>query len=252
MAKNFLGAIALVGCSFFGGVSSSPATATTIALVFDSLPSAQGWTYTSGPSTGSISHPEHTVYAVDGTTLTQTMVDKALDIDATAGYEISDPLDKNLNTIFRLRARVIDYETSGDSFSLGFDIQVHTDTRFALGFTDDNVVLSSTGGLFEIVGIDTSVFHDYRVEMLADGGLSLFIDDVLRGSGVAGAAPTRPWSVRFGDRSGFENANVEITEFSITQQVVPEPATTMLLAAGLVGFGALRNRKFVAYNYQRK
>ncbi|MAG92205.1 MAG: hypothetical protein CMJ48_00420 [Planctomycetaceae bacterium] len=220
---------------------SVQASAATITLDFATLPSAQGWIF-SGEDIGGGPLLDSDVYSVDGTTLTQDMVGGDGD---DAQYRLLGALDAGMSTTLRLRARVTDYEPgSGASFGLGFQVTVYDGAWvWQLIFTDEQVGLTNSARF----DVDTSVFHDYRLEMRPDGTADLLIDDVLRESSTGNAIGFN--AVVFGDSaSSGENADAEITEFSLTQSraVVPEPATLTLWvlgAVGLVGFGWRRRKR---------
>src|SRR5216683_2118526 len=78
---------------------------TTIALNFNSLPSAQGWSYVSGYPPNSPS--ETAVYSVDGTTLTQN----TMGIHSNFGnYAIDNAVDPTKPFTITVRACVLDSE----------------------------------------------------------------------------------------------------------------------------------------------
>jgi len=223
----------VAACAFLAAES---ATGGSITLDFNSLPSAQGWNYF-GVKTDGDPLPEASVYSVDGITLTQDMVGG--DGDRVA-YNILGVLDKGLPTVLRLRARLTDYEPgTGGSRGLGFSVGMQDgDWIWQLNFTDTH--MQASGGTF--FPQDTTEFHDYRLEASPLGGFRLFIDGVLRETGT-GTAISSSSAIAFGDWSGTgENADVEITEFSVTQGI-PEPGTfamwTLAVGLGLV----LRRRR---------
>src|SRR5690242_18758410 len=69
---------------------ASAASANTITLKFDSLPSAQGWTYLSGYGSGAPAETD--VYSVDGTKLTQNTMGRGANF---ASYEMYGAIDPN-------------------------------------------------------------------------------------------------------------------------------------------------------------
>ena len=217
-----LSAMLWITCSIVP--SSRFATAATINLDFNSLPSAQGWTYDGDPE-------ESTAASVDGTMLDLSTI--ALG-EVGANYRLANALDENMLTTLRLRARVAEYEQiSSGSFGLGFNVGIADGNWvWLLHFTDNDVF--QFGG--SVVNVDTSMFHDYRLEMRPNGSASLFIDGMLRDTGMGNAVAFN--RINFGDSTDFENTAVEITEFSITQRV-PEPATSLLflMASAAVWIG---------------
>src|SRR5689334_2347284 len=96
---------------------------TTLTLNFNSLPSAQGWTYESGY--GATSPPEK-VYSVDGTKLTQN----TMGIGSNFGnYVIYNGVDPTKPFTIDVRARVTESEeTQPGAPATAFDVVALTGT----------------------------------------------------------------------------------------------------------------------------
>jgi hypothetical protein len=94
--------------------AASPAQAQGVQLAFDTLPSAQGWTYiTSGPD-------ESSIFSADGTTLHQNSLGTSLGPEGTvAYYTLNNVVDPTQLFTLTVRARVLLSERfdTGDSRS---------------------------------------------------------------------------------------------------------------------------------------
>lgn len=197
--------------------------AATISLDFDTLPSAQGFDYFSTGSSGSVL--EANAFNVDGTMLHQTMTGMAE--DKTALYRDLDALETGLDTELILTAKVLDYDKAigPGSNGLGFNVIINNNYGVHLGFTDSKVWLS--GGLVQHDFDTDDDFHDYRVTLSGDGTVNFYIDGSLIDTFSAPlSAPGDESKVTFGDRTEFENVNIDISTFSITQtqNIVPVPS----------------------------
>ena len=92
---------------------------------------------------------------------------------------------------------------------MGFNFYVN-DGQFSyrLALTD---ALIQVGGQF--YSLNATSYHDYRLEMRPGGEFDLYIDGSFFVTGV-GAASRTGNTVFFGDSTGHENTDAEITAFS--------------------------------------
>lgn len=131
-------------------------SASVLNLQFNSLPSAQGWTYnTSGPA-------ESAIFTVDGTTLFQNSLGTGIGLGGTAFqyYTISNAVDLTSPFLIEVKARVLASET-GDLGGFGFGVLTGTE-RFAV-FIDTSTIW---GGLTVLsTTIDNTTCHVYRLEV---------------------------------------------------------------------------------------
>jgi hypothetical protein len=225
---------------------ASEARATTINLSFNSLPSAQGFTYiTDGPLESSVAH-------VNGSEL----------FFNTLGTGVSEPVylaNSVVNTtdpfVLGVRLKVDGTEgidAAGPQF-YGFAMEVRTaapNQEYEFGFGSGFVSNESGAGgaVKQSVAVDTSQFHTYVLSAVPGGPFNFFIDGTLVLTGGPCVVCGNPVDgVEFGDEGGFNNnASVEVACLSYSQPgrdlsacsaaAVPEPATMTLTA---LGFAAL-------------
>ena len=221
--------IALVLCS-------NPLLAGMISLDVNTLPSAQGWVY----SSNNPSLPETTAFSAGGGVLELNTFDAANFDSAVYGLlDVVDPIPYTLS----FTARVLSYATSGLvpaswPYAFGFVVNNGDGERVILGISDDSIGANPVGNnpnVFD-TSIDNTVFHDYRLEGTPGVGWELFVDDSLVGSGsfIPGVAPDAS-GIGFGDLTGEARARAQIASLTFTQ--VPEPITATMLS--LMGFGVL-------------
>ena len=193
-------------------IASTPAAA-DIDLAFDSLPSAQGWTYN-----GSV--PEGGAYTADGTTL---HLDTLSSGDAQAAYSMSGVVNPALPFTLHTRARLIDSDGGAVAFSHSTGAEI-----FQLALFLDEVRVQGID-----YPLDCTVFHDYRFECNPTVGAELYVDNNLLDSfsPIPSAVAN---SILFGDGAGNPNSNVmaQITRYSFQQ--IPEPTTLGLLVLTVV------------------
>src|SRR5438132_2727264 len=206
-----------------------------IPLSFTSLPSAQGWVYGAFGNTV----PESQVFSLTNGVLQQHTLGLgfATDPNAPGGnlYQLPDVVDPRRPFTLTLTARVLQDE--GDAFDpFSFSVGVVTGPeQFAIGINTKRV-RDSFGEEFPIT-IDTTQFHDYRLEGTPGVGFTLFIDNVFVGTGQpfpAGAAS--PGFLTLGDASGLSNARAEVQALAFQQGaglvIAQAPLAGTLAAAG--------------------
>lgn len=199
-----------------------------ISLNFNSLPSAQGWIYSTGDAS-----VDTDFYSVDGTRLHMDTIGSGFSGHA---YIRNTPIDQQTPFVLSVRARVTNYEEQSDGRNpYGFDLSVFTGSeQFELaispvgikgglaepGDTTPDHVFSST--------IDVTQFHDYRIEGVPGGRFEVFVDDVSLGTALP-APVTSPSMLYFGDGTAGANAQADITSYSFTQAAPPVADYTVCL-----------------------
>jgi hypothetical protein len=184
-----------------------------ITLDFNSLPSAQGWTYQTEDS----SVAEADVFSVSNGILHQNTLGKG---GLTARYTLPNVVDAYRPFTLSVRARVLEHE--GDDLNpWSFDLIVMTGAEsFEVGISP--TVIRSTTGTFFSTTIDNTQFHDYRMEGIPGVSLRFFVDNVLVGSDVPYpfVYPNQLW---LSDSTQGSNARAEIASYSFVQPPLNSP-----------------------------
>ncbi len=206
------------------------AYALTIDLAFTSLPSSQGWTFST--NTGL---PESSLYSASGTFLTFNTIGTGG--TGVAYYEVPNILDTSSDYALEVTARVTAEEGSPQNALTFFA----TGLNWFSGISVGKNFYVSTEASAPLIPIDGSIFHNYRMEVQPAGTYKLFVDGVLGLQGNINplSAPNR---ITFGDFSAGVNASVEISKLSF-QQPIPEPASALLMFVGACGLYVALRRK---------
>lgn len=224
------------------------AQAAVVGLDFNSLPSAQGWTYESTSGFGGVGTgpAESAIMSVSGGTLVgDTYTNYSTSSLVTARYRnYTSGIDFSRAFTIAVRSRVTDYETPSHLTNnhFGFMFGVDTGTKlYQFGMNTggiqaaDNSILGS---------LDTTMFHDFLVEIDPEVGYNLYVDNSFFASGT-GSDYIQPTSVYFGDGTRDPNSRFEMTEFTLSQDdanPVPVPGALSLMLAGLL-VGTVRLRQ---------
>jgi hypothetical protein len=217
-----------------------PTQATTVTLQFNSLPSAQGWTYFQG---GSI--PETSVFSVNGTTLIQNTIGTGFGNPAPE-YAMFGVVNGTQPFVLEVRARVLAVEGT-QTFGFFFDVRTAVPNQeYAIGFTT-SLVADPLNNSFPL---DTTVFHDYVLTATPGSDYSLFVDGQLKLTGPLSHTGAALNAIEFGDgNSTGANAHAEITKLVFSQPAtfnpVPEPGTLGLLLSGLGIVGGFARRRLL-------
>lgn len=185
-----------------------PAQAQVVELQFDTLPSAQGWTYTtSGPS-------ESNIFSVDGTTLHQNSIGTGLGEGGTAFqyYILANAVDPAKPFTLDVRARVLESERLDSG---GFTFGVFTGSEIFEIFMDTSTIQDAFQTTVS-TSINAMVFHDYRLEGTPGVGYKFFVD----GSLVATGPPkpvVLPNQLFIGDGTSGGNARADVTFYRFSQ-----------------------------------
>jgi len=200
ISKSFLGAALLLALA-------QTATARVITLNAKSLPSKQGWTY----STSDSSVPEASIFSVSKGVLHQNTLVKG---SFSARYNRSDVnVSKPFSMTIRARILAQDNGSDASGFDFGF-----------LSGTWTSIISFGASGIIEdgfhnvlTTGIDTSVFHDYRLDGVPGSSYKFYIDGVLITTGSGNLYPYGPM-IEFGDSTPTgSNSQAEIASYSFTQ-----------------------------------
>lgn len=220
-------------------LAASKADATTISLAFGTLPSAQGWTYsTSGPS-------ESAAFSVDGSTM--LTMDTIGDGQIGANYIRLGEVNSIDPFSVQIELRVPNEEIFAFGPRQGFGFSVLIDDLaygMLVGPAGLRISDGSGGGSDISFDVDMTSFHTVLFEGTPGvDTYSVSVDGVFATNGVANPTAAASNTIIFGDVSSTGNGYVEVMEYVFTQ--VPEPSTGLLLSLGLVG---LSTRKKLAPN----
>lgn len=216
---------ALHGGVFAVVLLSGSASATDVTLAFTSLPSAQGWTY----STTGVLAPESPTWGASGGILSMDTMPYAFGGSGgtTSYYARNGIVSASEPLVIECRGRVLESEDDGGAFIGG---------GFAVGFGDGTTVWQmgiSPGSIRNVVGtvlssaFDNTQFHDYRLEWTPPSTLEYYVDGTLisaDGTGLALALNR----IHVGDVTGAANARAEVTYYRFRQGAatgVAEPPT---------------------------
>lgn len=200
------------------------AHAQTTTLNFNSLPSAQGWTYFSDAGVA-----ESSIFSVSGGVLRQNSINFP---GRGHEYDLTNVVVPNVPFLLDLRARVIQ-ESAVSGIDWGFGVLVDIGTQgFELGIGTTKLYTQGTGsGRVLASGLDNTVFHDYRIEgtLGVGGSFNVFVDNVLVGSDLPLSPFTGVNELALGDLTGDATAQAEVTRYVFTQ-AVPEPSAYFLIS----------------------
>lgn len=241
---NIGSCIAKFGC-ILGLLMTPPASrAGEFSLDFNTLPSSQGWTFTQLGQPA----PESDVFTVSGGVLRQNTIGIGGGGEAgTAAYRLYDVIDPVRPYSISMRARVLQEERFPPFAPLfGFTFGGFNGfEEVAIGFTLSSIqTIDGWYGGRDPILMDTTRFHDYRLEVQPGVKYDLLVDSVLVASGKPYAAPfdvSFPNALVLGDGTGGANARAEITRFDFSQ--VPEPGVLALVLVGIAGLFVSQRRE---------
>ena len=198
-------------------------SAAVVTLGFNSLPSAEGWTYIAeGPSHGG--QLESNIWSTDGTTLTMSTMGSPLLPSSRNTYSQTGIVNTVNPFEVTWRSRVLDSE---GSVAGGWGVGVAVGQRqFTVGFITNAIWIADSQMPF-----DATAFHDYRLTGTPGiNTFSLYIDNVLFANGRSFQKFAVGNYVLFGDLTSAANARAQLQAFTFRQ--VPEPATMLLAVFG--------------------
>jgi murein DD-endopeptidase MepM/ murein hydrolase activator NlpD len=210
-----------------------PAQAQLVELKFDTLPSAQGWTYTTSGA------PESAIFSVDGATLHQNSLGTG---SAFQAYILFGAVDPTKPFTVDVRARVLQSET----FQLGgFSFGVFTGTEAFEVFMDTTTIQDALSTVLS-TSIDTTIFHNYRLEGTPGGGYKVFVDGIQIANGTPRLGPF-PSEIFIGDGTSDGNARADVTFFRFQQGMnyrLPFVGTYSITNGPTCGNGSQRHTGF--------
>lgn len=198
-----------------GVLAVHPARATDLSFTFATLPSAQGWTFTSG---GSPLATEAIAFSVSGGTLTLNTMSYGFTGAGTSAYFARSGAVNNFEpVVIRMRGRIVQYEGDfantfvGGGFTFGFSQGA---TQWGMGITPTQI--RNVGGTILTTAFDNTQFHDYRLEWNPPATLRYYVDGTLISTNNAGLG-TGLNRIYVGDGTGAANSQSEIKEFRFLQ-----------------------------------
>ncbi len=210
-ARRALAAAVLLLATLF----SAPAHAADIPIDFSSLPSTQGWVFTSG---GSPVATEAGTCSVSGGVLTiNTMAFGITGVGTSAFYAYPNALNTTEPVVIRMRGRLGQHEGDftntfvGGGFSFGF---AQGSTFWQMGITPTQI--RNVGGTILSSAYDNTQFHDYRLEWNPPATIRYYVDNTLISTNNTGAAQAIN-RLTLGDVTGAANARAEIIEYEFLQ-----------------------------------
>lgn len=202
-----------------------------VILNFNSLPSAQGWTYTtSGLGESSFGVGQITpIFSVDGATLHQNTIGTGLGAGGTAFqyYFLNGVVDPTKPFTFEVRASVLQSERSDSG---GFSFGVFTGNEGFEVFMDQSTIEDA---FQTTIGANSPGFHDYRLEGTPGVGYKVFVDGSLIASGLPNPAHAGlPNQIFFGDSTSGGNAQADVTRLVFSQS----SQSCMSVPSGLISW----------------
>jgi hypothetical protein len=234
--------------AFACGPRAFAATLLDLNLLFDTLPSAQGWTF-SGTNTNTPNVPE-SVYAADGTVLAGDTLGRGMGAttSGSAFYSRFIPgsaYDATQLWKFEWEARVLgDESLVNQSFRIAPGVRVPLNNKgIELSFDRDQIFITDQGASFGI-SIPAAIGTDWaRFDFVGDpvtGAYSVAWNGAVVRTGTMTTGAGSSFSL--GDFSDGANAQFETRRFYVTQVNVPEPSTAVLLACGVSLLSARRRK----------
>lgn len=220
--------------------AGSEANALNLTLDFQSLPSAQGWTFATnnflGNAAESLLYSTCTADGLPALCMDSTQLPYSNSTGSAFWYTRAD-LDLSNPFTVLMRARLLEEVLQGGNSginSFGFFVGVETGvgaSAFGLGVNPSRIHTYAHFGAVT-VPIDISQWHDYRF-VVQNSGFELFVDGEATPIAFGSHSPSNlSQALSFGDGSSFNALRAEITMFQVTQ--VPEPSSSLLVSLGLV------------------
>jgi len=208
-------------------ITTGMVNAQLVSYVANSLPSAQGWTYTYVPSDPG----ESNVFSIANSTLLQNSMSIG---NIAVNYRNYPTIDPSLSYYIDLDARVLQVNNPSYPYGFCFGAQIGLN-RYVFGVTPTTIHYHNGTSPQLIAAVDNTVFHNYHVTLLTGGGWQFFVDGNLKGSGAHAWTYNHAQEIFLGDGTQNCNARAELTRYEFG--VVPEPSSLLLLGASLLSLG---------------
>ncbi len=186
-------------------------TATNVTLLsFNSLPSAQGWSY----STDFTYIPDTDVFSVDGSQLHMNTMGRG---GSGFAYIRETTIDHQLLFTLSVLAQVTDYGDQTNENPWGFALSVYIGSEaFDIGISPGRIIGGAGDQLISST-IDVYQLHEYRIEGQAGQNFEVFVDDNSLGTFAPATTNNSQDAIYFGDGTAGANAQVDIAGYSFTQ-----------------------------------
>ena len=188
--------------------ASASQRTSAFSLDFNSLPSAQGWTYFQSDGI-----PETSIFSVTGTSLIQDTIGTG---EHNPNYAMFGVIDGTKPFELTVRARILAYEGTAP-FGFFFDVRTASPNQeYAIGLTPSGLQDPLGNG----AAVDTTVFHTYVLRATPGGPYKLYVDGQFAFGGPFSATGGALNAVQFGDDAGLgpTNARAEVTELEFSQR----------------------------------
>jgi len=233
LATTAMPAIALVV------LSQSLGAATVAQLNFDTLPSAQGWSFfSSGPH----SSTEANSFTVNGASLNQDTIASGGNGIGATGYLLNpSPAITGDYTMFwdaSVSSQVIyqQPELRWASFSAQIDL-----AGDAINFGIMPTELYINGAYFTPTGFDGTAQNSYRVEVSsATNSFSLYVNGTLERS--SSTISTSLNAIELGDNTGRSDSIGSTSRFDVETGIIPEPSSAFLIGLSAL-FASFHRRR---------
>jgi Bacterial Ig-like domain (group 3) len=188
-----------------------------ISLSFDSLPSAQGWTYLAEGNLVA----ETSLFTVDP--IQRVLRQKTTDVVpngqvGTNTFRLFNSISPTLPFSITMRARVLISDGNASANAFGFSFSAYTGTeKYGIGLSTNSI--QSADAKFISTNFDNTVFHDYRLDVTPGVGYEFFVD----GNRLATGPPlplSFPNALEIGDAASGTNALAEVSGYTFEQKPV--------------------------------
>ncbi|MBI1918651.1 MAG: hypothetical protein HYS12_28490 [Planctomycetes bacterium] len=203
----------------------------TVTLGFDSLPSAQGWTYVNGHSIspGYANVPE-SVFSADGTKLALNDLGYG---QAIPHYENRTIGASSEPFAIEARVRVLATEPTFGTESPGiYDVLARINNEFYQIALNKVQVVVYGGTSFSTFALDATQFHTYRLEGIPGQRFTVYVDGNLLTSVAPQPSAGGSNILYLGDGTSFGNCIAELTSFTFTQGATDIAMQSAQLQAG--------------------